>query len=125
MSRKGRPSFAVDGDWRRFVYDWLEKHPECSQAELARSVDLEPASLNQLLKGKVRQSWAVPFINEKVGLPVPTIASGTIDEADVIGQLAMLMAQLDGEDEALVRDQLESAMKTARHLAAKRRRKDS
>lgn len=119
--RKGKVSYPTGGKpWIAHIYRWLEANPDWSQARLAREVGLEPPSLNQLLKGKVRQSWAVPSINKIVGYTVQNVAAGTTDETDTLTQIAAMMAQLEEEDEEAVREQLESVKKMAARLLRKR-----
>lgn len=119
--RKGKTSYPTGGQaWIAHVYQWLSANPDTSQADLARKVGIAPATLNQLLKGKVRQSWAVPSINRIVGYQVQTIAAGTIDETDTLAQIAAMMAQLEDDDSEAVREQLESVKKMAAWLLKKR-----
>lgn len=52
---------------------------------------------------------------------MPTVASGTIDSDDTVGQLAMARAQLDDDDAAMVDEQIEAALKLARRLLERRK----
>jgi len=125
-SRKGKTSYPTGGKpWAAHIYQWLGANPDISQAELARRVGVKPATLNQMLKGKVRQSWAVPSINRIVGWQVQGMATGTTDETDPLTQPAAVMAQLEGEDEEAVREQVEAALRTARLLLKNRPPNDS
>lgn len=70
-----------------------------------------------------RSSVAVPAINRVVGLPPPRFASGSTDERDLGAQIDATLAILDGEDAALFRDMIESAVKHARRMAERSRAK--
>jgi DNA-binding transcriptional regulator YdaS (Cro superfamily) len=125
-SRKGKTSYPTGGKpWAMHIYQWLSANPDTSQAELARRVGIRPATLNQMLKGKVRQSHAVPSINQIVGYKVETMAAGTTDETDTLTQIAAMMSQLDEDDEDAIREQLESVRKMAARLLKKRDPEDS
>lgn len=120
-SRKGKTSYPTGGrPWIEHMYQWLRANPETSQAELARQVGIKPATLNQMLKGKVRQSWAVPSLNRITGYNVQNMATGTTDENDALTQIAAMMAQLEDDDAEAVAEQLESVKKLAARLLKKR-----
>lgn len=107
----------ITQDWIAFVEAWCEKEGHGSKARLAKAANIEPGTLSGILAGRYRQSIAVPSINKMVGLAVPTVATGTIDEGDQLGQLAIAQAQLDGEAARIVDEQIDALLKTARLLA--------
>lgn len=119
--RTGRPSFPIDDDWLAAVNAWIEREGRGAHARLARAAGIEPGTLSGLLSGRQRHSVAVPSINKMVGLPMPTVASGTIDESDAVAQLAMARAQLDSDDAMMVDEQIEAALKLARRLLSRRK----
>lgn len=115
------PEWPVDDGWIKFVSDWCEREGRGSRTRLARAAGIELGTLSGLLAGRYRQSIAIPSINKMVGLPVPSVATGTADDEDRIAQLAIARAQLDGDAARLVDEQIEAALKTAHMLARTRR----
>ncbi len=116
------PEWPVDDEWIARVNEWCEREGRGAKARLAKASGIEPGTLSGLLAGRYRQSVAVRLINKMVGLPMPTVASGTIDEDDIVAQIASARAQLVDEDaRRLVDEQLAAALKTARMLAPRGR----
>ena len=72
--------WTVDKAWKDDVRA-LMKRNEISQADLARTLGVSPASLTFLFKPDTKQSRLVPAIHKALGLPTPAIttphASGT------------------------------------------------
>lgn len=118
-----RPRYPIDDPWIAYVGAWLETQPRGAHARLAKFAGISSPTLNQLLSGRVRHSHAVPLINKMVGLPMPVIASGTVDEADAAVQLSAVMSQLDDADAQLVKSQLDALLAMARSLAGRSRDK--
>lgn len=114
------PEWPIDEAWIDFVEAWCEREGRGAKARLAKAAGIEPGTLSGILAGRYRQSFAVPSINKMVGLPIPGVASGTVDENDRIAQLAIARAKLDGEEARLVDEQIEAALKTALMLARPR-----
>lgn len=119
--RAGRASYPVDDAWRDAVRDWTEREGRGAHARLARAAGISPATLTGLLDGRYRHSVAVPSISRMVGLPTPTVASGTIDDGDPVAQLAAARSQLEGDDGALLDEQIEAALRLARRLLDRRK----
>ena len=115
------PEWPIDAAWIEFVEAWCDREGRGSRTKLAKAAGIELGTLSGLLAGRYRQSVAVPSINKMVGLPAPSVATGTVDDDDKIGQLAMARAQLDGDEARLVDEQIDAALKTARMLARTRR----
>lgn len=118
------PSYPYDQPWLDHVKGWIREHGRGSQAKLAEAAGVEPGTLSQLLNGPPgRSSVAVPAINRIVGLPPPKFASGSSDESDLGAQVNVTIANLEGDDAALFQDMIESAMKHARRMAERSRKK--
>jgi len=122
-------AFPVNQDWRLKVRRWLEdqkgREGGVTQATMARAAGISAPTLNGLLSGKYDHSTAVPLINKMVGLPVPVIASGTVDAEDLGAQLDAALASLDEKGQKFIREQAEGLVKLARELAARSARNDS
>lgn len=118
-----RSRYPIDEPWIAFVTAWLDGQPRGTHARLAKFAGISSPTLNQLLTGRVRHSHAVPLINKMVGLPMPVIASGTVDEADAAMQLSAVMSQLDDDDAKLVEAQLQALLASARSMAGRSRNK--
>jgi len=86
MGRQRRPvgpMWTVDKAWKDDVRA-LMKRKEISQADLARTLGVSPASLTFLFKPDTKQSRLVPAIHKALGLPTPTTT--TVDERDELRQ---------------------------------------
>ena len=117
-------AYPYDQAWLDHVKAWIKEQGRGSQAKLAEAAKIEPGTLSQMLSGPPgRSSVAVPAINRVVGLPPPRFASGSADERDLGAQIDATLAILDGEDAALFRDMIESAVKHARRMAERSRTK--
>ena len=94
--------------------------------QIAEAAGIAEGTLSQMLKGPAnRSSVAVPAISKMVGLPVPKLASGTVDEGDVGAQVNATIAALDDDDAETFRDMIESAIRHARRSAERARTKRS
>jgi transcriptional regulator with XRE-family HTH domain len=71
--------WTVDKAWKDDVRA-LMKRQGISQADLARTLRVSPASLTFLFKPETKQSRLVPAIHKALGLPMPTITR--VDEGD-------------------------------------------
>lgn len=73
------PMWTVDRAWKDDVRV-LMKQQGISQADLARTLSVSPASLTNLFKPETKQSRLVPAIHKALGIPTPTTTR--IDEGD-------------------------------------------
>lgn len=132
MRARSRPpeatpaAYPYDQGWLDAVHEWCEREGRGAQARLAKAAGIAEGTLSQMLKGPAnRSSVAVPAISKMVGLPVPKLASGTVDEGDVGAQVNATIAALDDDDAETFRDMIESAIRHARRSAERARTKRS
>lgn len=114
--------YAIDDTWRGFVLRWIDSQPRGAHARMARAARIAPATLTQILSGQISHTAAVPSINAMVGLAPPVTANGTVDEDDVLAQLAAARSQLSGADAGVFDEQLKSLLAMGRRLAQRRDR---
>lgn len=92
--------WTVDRAWKDDVRA-LMKRREISQADLARTLGVSPASLTFLFKPETKQSRLVPAIHKALGLPTPLTTR--VDEGDdLLERLQKIWRDLTQEQRELL-----------------------